>query len=469
MNSSKHLNPKKAQSILIDDDDDFRHALTQSLTLADYDIISYKQAEKALVKLSKDNQCVVICDIHMPDMNGMECLNRIMEIDPTLPVVLITGHGNISSAVEAMRAGAYDFIEKPFAIERLTNMIDRAFEKRRLVLENRHLRNELVGQDSLKSKIIGSSQSMEKVRAQVTALASAPVDVMLRGETGSGKEVIARALHEEGERAGKPFVAINCGAIPLEMMESELFGHEAGAFTSAHKKRIGKLEYAHGGTVFLDEIESMPLELQIKLLRVIETRSLEPLGSNKSVAIDVRFIAASKVDLEKASHNNEFRLDLYYRLNVVTIFIPPLRVRKEDIPELCQHFLREFQSRYNRELPQVSNEQLHSFSLYDWPGNVRELRNMVDRISLGMWTGLDEKKPELQNHESLENTDLQGKITQFEAKIIEAELLKNNGNMRKTYESLGISRKSLYDKIQKYNIEKPIKNPNNVQENTHRK
>ncbi len=462
MNSSKPLKSKKIQAILIDDDDDFRHALTQSLTLSDYDVIAYKQAEEALTKLSKDDQRVVICDIRMPEIDGMECLNRIMNIDPTIPVVLITGHGNISSAVEAMRAGAYDFIEKPFAVERLTSMIDRAYEKRLLVLENRHLRNELVGQDSLKSKIVGSSQNMEKVRAQVLALASTPVDVMLRGETGSGKEVIARALHEEGERAGNPFVAINCGAIPLEMMESELFGHEAGAFTSAHKKRIGKLEYAQGGTVFLDEIESMPLELQIKLLRVIETRSLEPLGSNKSVDIDVRFVAASKVDLEQASHNNEFRLDLYYRLNVVTIFIPPLRERKQDIPELCQHFLREFQTRYNRELPQISNDQLYSFSLYDWPGNVRELRNMIDRISLGMWSGFDQEVAHQQEDEDTKHTNLQDKITQFESKIIEAELLKNNGNMRKTYESLEISRKSLYDKIQKYGIQKPIKNPTDV-------
>ena len=462
MNSSKPLKSKKIQAILIDDDDDFRHALTQSLTLSDYDVIAYKQAEEALTKLSKDDQRVVICDIRMPEMDGMECLNRIMNIDPTIPVVLITGHGNISSAVEAMRAGAYDFIEKPFAVERLTSMIDRAFEKRLLVLENRHLRNELVGQNSLKSKIVGSSQNMEKVRAQVLALASTPVDVMLRGETGSGKEVIARALHEEGERAGNPFVAINCGAIPLEMMESELFGHEAGAFTSAHKKRIGKLEYAQGGTVFLDEIESMPFELQIKLLRVIETRSLEPLGSNKSVDIDVRFIAASKIDLEQASHNNEFRLDLYYRLNVVTIFIPPLRERKQDIPELCQHFLREFQTRYNRELPQVSNDQLHSFSLYDWPGNVRELRNMIDRISLGMWSGFDQEVAQQQEDVDTKHTNLQDKITQFESKIIEAELLKNNGNMRKTYESLEISRKSLYDKIQKYGIQKPIRNPTDV-------
>ncbi|MGH1427116.1 MAG: sigma-54-dependent transcriptional regulator [Arenicella sp.] len=447
---------KPPRIILIDDDNDFRHALTQSLTLAKYDVDDFNQAEKALSELSKDDHTVVITDIRMPNMDGMAFLNHVLEIDPSFPVVLITGHGNISNAVEAMRAGAYDFIEKPFPIERLTSIIDRALDKRRLVLENRLLRNELVGQDNIKSNIVGSSAKMEKVRAQVRALSNAPVDVMLRGETGSGKEVIARALHDEGDRAGKPFVAINCGAIPSEMMESELFGHVAGAFTSANKKRIGKLQYADGGTVFLDEIESMPMELQIKLLRIIETRSLEPLGSNENIDIDVRFIAASKVDLEAASERNEFRSDLYYRLNVVTIFIPPLRERLDDIPELCKHFIQQSQSRYRQQIPPISAEDLHSFSSHHWPGNVRELRNIIDRISLGMWAGFNSTNLQAQEIEN-NSSDLHQKVIEYEAQLISAELQKNAGNMKKTYESLGISRKSLYDKIQKYGIEKPNK------------
>ena len=458
MNKNENNNLKQAKIVLIDDDDDFRHALMQSLSLANFAVSDFNSASKALTKLAKNDYCVVITDIRMPEMSGLECLNQIMEIDPSFPVILITGHGNVSSAVEAMRAGAYDFIEKPFPIERLTNMVDRAFENRRLVIENRQLRNELEGQADLKSKVIGSSTKMEKLRSQITNLANAPVDILLRGETGSGKEVIARALHDEGDRAEKPFVAINCGAIPLEMMESELFGHEAGAFTSANKKRIGKLAFANGGTVFLDEIESMPMELQIKLLRVIEARTFEPLGSNKNIAFDIKFIAASKIDLDEASQKNQFRADLYYRLNVVTIFIPPLRERKEDIIELCQHFLNQFRSRYGRELPQISPEHLASFYDYDWPGNVRELRNMVDRISLGMWSGLGSAQQETSDSLNVSSEQLlQRKIAQFEAKVIESELLKHHGNMKKTYESLGISRKSLYDKIQKYNIQKPDK------------
>ena len=447
---------QQANIILIDDDDDFRHALVQSLKLADYELTAFSKAEQAIANISKHQNIIVITDIRMPEMDGITCLNRILTIDPTIPVILITGHGNIASAVEAMRAGAYDFIEKPFAIERLTSIIDNAITKRQLILENRSLKIKLTDKDTLKSNIIGDSDAMQKVRTQVKTIASAPVDVLIIGETGSGKEVISRALHDEGDRSENPFVAINCGAIPAEIMESELFGHEAGAFTNAHKKRIGKLEYANGGTVFLDEIESMPTDLQIKLLRVIETRTLEPLGSNKSISINVRFIAATKIDLAKASADKEFRLDLYYRLNVVTIEIPPLRERKEDIPKLYQHFIHEFETRYDKTFPQISNEQLASFNQYNWPGNVRELRNMIDRIGLGMWSGLDNKK----SVKSAAQIDLgseqllHDRLGKYEAEIIKSELQKHGGNMKKTYESLGISRKSLYDKIQKHGIEK---------------
>ena len=457
---------KKLNIILIDDDDDFRHALTQSLKLANYQLQSFARAEEAIANISKNDNTVVITDMRMPEMDGLTCLNRILKIDPAIPVILITGHGNISGAVETMRAGAYDFIEKPFAIERLTSMIDNASIKRQLTLENRSLRLELTDKKTLNSNIIGNSESMQKVRAQVKAIASTPVDILITGETGSGKEVISKALHDEGDRAGKPFVAINCGAIPVEMMESELFGHEAGAFTSAYKKRIGKLEHADGGTVFLDEIESMPMDLQIKLLRVIETRSFEPLGSNKSVSIDVRFIAATKVDLAKASKDKEFRLDLYYRLNVVTINIPPLRERKEDIPELSQHFMYAFEIRYDKTFPQFSDEHVISFNNYDWPGNVRELRNMIDRIGLGMWSGLDEDN-NMHNSKLTSNDTgsskklLQDHIGQYEAILIKKELEQNNGNMKKTYESLGISRKSLYDKIQKHGLSNSNKKINN--------
>ena len=450
----------QAKIVLIDDDNDLRHALTQSLELEKYHVESFSDAESGISGLSRSDFTVVVTDIRMPTMDGMACMNRVLEIDPAMPVVLITGHGNISTAVEAMRGGAYDFIEKPFAVEQLTSVLDRAIEKRRLIIENRGLREKLEGTGLIESSIIGISNSMQKLRSQVGALTSATVDVLVWGETGSGKEVIARALHYEGDRAEKPFVAINCGAIPKEMMESELFGHESGAFTSANKKRVGKLEYAHGGTVFLDEIESMPMELQIKLLRVIETRSIERLGSNKNIDIDIRFVAATKTDLQAASERNEFRSDLYYRLNVVTLAIPPLRERKEDIPELSKHFLKQARARYRQAIPELSSADLFSFNHHDWPGNVRELRNIIDRIILGMWSGFDDQQAansvNLKNVES-ESAVLNKKMAQYEAEVIRTELLKNQGSIKETYLSLGISRKTLYDKMQKYRIEKPNK------------
>lgn len=443
--------------VLIDDDDDLRHALTQSLELEKYHVESFADATSGISGLSNSDFTIVVTDIRMPTMDGMACMNRVLEIDPALPVVLITGHGNISTAVEAMRAGAYDFIEKPFAIEQLTNVLDRAIEKRRLVLENRGLREKLEGTSLIESSIVGVSESIKKLRSQVTALASATVDVLIWGETGSGKEVIARALHYEGDRAEKPFVAINCGAIPKEMMESELFGHESGAFTSANKKRIGKLEYAQGGTVFLDEIESMPMELQIKLLRVIETRSIERLGSNKNIDIDIRFVAATKTDLAAASERSEFRSDLYYRLNVVTLTIPPLRDRKEDIPELSKHFLKQARARYRQPIPELSSSELFSFNNHDWPGNVRELRNTIDRIILGMWSGFNDQKQGVSMDLEGSSDVLNKKMAQYEAELIRAELLRNEGSIKDTYLSLGISRKTLYDKMQKHHIEKPSK------------
>lgn len=282
-------------------------------------------------------------------------------------------------------------------------------------------------------------------------LTGADVDVLIWGETGSGKEVVARALHEEGSRKEKPFVALNCGAIPLDIMESELFGHESGAFTSANKQRVGKLEYANGGTIFLDEIESMPMELQIKLLRVIETRSIERLGSNKVIRLDVRFIAATKTDLEVASQEKRFRADLYYRLNVVTIRIPPLRERKEDIPALLYHLAREARSRYRRDIPEITPEIIAELMAYDWPGNVRELRNVADRLVLGIWTGLSYHDDTVEN---AVQDDLPSRVAQYERSIIASHIKKNSGSIKQTYQQLGISRKSLYEKMKKYHLEK---------------
>ncbi len=442
--------------ILIDDDDDLRHALAQGLELDDYAVNAFARAEDALARLDRNFAGVLVSDIRMPGLDGMALLRRALEIDPALPVVLITGHGDVTLAVEAMREGAYDFIVKPFPVANLSAVIKRGVEKRRLVLENRALRERLDGASDLEARLVGRAPGIIRLREEIAAIASTGVDVLVLGETGAGKEVVARALHDFGDRAKGNFVALNCAALPAEIFESELFGHEAGAFTGAQKQRIGKLEYANGGTVFLDEIESMPPDLQAKLLRAIETRSIERLGANRSIALDVRFIAATKSDLAQASMAGRFRADLYYRLNVATLTIPPLRDRRDDIALLFFHLAREARARYRRDIPELTPEIEADLLSHDWPGNVRELRNVADRFVLGLWRGFGGAGPAATRETSQQppaNGPLADRIAAFERATIEAELKRSGGKLKPVYEALQISRKGLYDKMQRLGIE----------------
>ncbi len=443
----------KATILLVDDDEDMREALVEGLELADYHVVSFSRAEEALEHITHEFFGVLVSDIRMPKMGGFELMKAAFEIDSALPVVLITGHGDVPLAVEAMRAGAYDFKEKPFPVSGLVAVVERALEKRRLTLENRVLREELGKLSGLEERIVGKSPAMEGLRNMITALSGTDADVLILGETGSGKEVVARALHEEGPRKDGPFVAINCGALPADIIESELFGHEKGAFTGASGQRIGKLEHAHKGTVFLDEIESMPLDLQVKLLRVFETRSIERLGSNKAVPLDLRFVAATKEDLEAASNEGRFRKDLFYRLNVITLAIPPLRERLEDIPVLFHYLTRGARARYRKEVPEISRGFLGDLMQRDWPGNVRELRNVADRFVLGL-----EGQPKLAgsgaSSAAMHSGTLAERVSAFERDIISAELERNEGKIKPTYEALSVSRKALYEKMKKYGLSK---------------
>ncbi len=449
----------EGQVFFVDDEEPLRHAVKQGLELCGHPVTCFAAARQAEAQLNRNLYGVLVTDITMPDMDGLALLRRALEIDPALPVVLVTGHGDVPLAVEAMRAGAYDFIEKPFDTSHLASVVARALDKRRLVLENRALREELETGGGLDARLVGRTPAMEHLRVQLQALAETDADVLVTGETGSGKEVVARALHDFGPRAKGPFVAINCGALPAEMIESELFGHEAGAFTSAQKQRIGKLEFANGGTVLLDEIESMPLDLQVKLLRAIEQRSIERLGSNKSVALDLRFVAASKEDLLTACREGRFREDLYYRLNVVALQVPPLRERREDIPLLFHHLAREARARYRREIPDPDDRHLSDLLSYDWPGNVRELRNAADRFVLGLGavvpgavvTG-DAASPAAEG--STGDGPLAGRLEAVEKAILEAELRRQGGSLKATYEALGLSRKTLYDKLQRHGLKR---------------
>ncbi|MAU23596.1 MAG: Fis family transcriptional regulator [Martelella sp.] len=438
---------------LVDDDDDLRHALAQGLELEGVNVAVHDSAASALERITHEAYAVLVTDIRMPGMDGMALLKAALSIDPTFPVILITGHGDVQMAVDAMRAGAYDFIEKPFQASRLYTVIDRALEKRRLVLENRTLRSELDGHDALSLRLVGRTEGIVRLREQIAMLADTDVDVLVRGETGAGKEVVARALHDTGGRAKGNFVAINCAAVPADMIEAELFGHEAGAFTGASKQRIGKLEHADGGTVFLDEIESMPLDLQAKILRAIETRTVERLGSNKQIALDIRIVAASKSDLKLESDAGRFRADLYYRLNVVTLDIPSLRERRDDIPLLFFFLARDARARFRREIPEISPLLQADLMAHDWPGNVRELRNYADRFVLGLWRGFDNDGPGEAAMTPAAGVPLADQMQAFERQVIAAELARHDGALKPTYEALQISRKGLYDKMKRLRID----------------
>ncbi len=379
--------------LFVDDERAVRLAGQQTLELAGFDVTACDGAERALRHIGRDWPGCLVTDVRMQPMDGLALMARVQAIDPELPVILITGHGDVPMAVQAMRDGAYDFLEKPFPSDRLTEIVRRAVEKRRLVLDNRRLRAALSGGGESAQGIVGRTAGIERLRATIAAVADTDADVLVFGETGTGKEMVARALHAASARRKHPFVALNCGAMPEAIFESELFGHEAGAFTGAAKRRVGRIEHAGGGTLFLDEIESMPLSLQVKLLRVIQERVVEPLGSNDQVPVDLRVVAATKVDLKQAAAAGKFREDLYYRLNVVVVPIPPLRERRDDIPLLFQHFVLQAASRYNRDPRAPSPAQMQRLTAQDWPGNVRELRNAADRFVLGLEDGAADPSP----------------------------------------------------------------------------
>jgi len=438
--------PDHGPVLFVDDEDSMRQAVTQWLELAGFELLVHDNAASALGTLSADFRGVVVTDLKMEGIDGLQLLRRAQEVDPELPVVVITGHGDVEVAVEAMRLGAYDFVEKPFAPERFLEIIRHAGEKRQLVLENRRLRR-AVNERSLASRIIGTSQAAETLRSAVAELAGTDVSVILYGETGTGKDLVARCLHDFGRRQKGNYVAINCAAVPDTMVESEFFGHEAGAFTSAVKARPGKLEHASSGTLFLDEIDSMPLGTQGKLLRVLQERSIERLGSNQSIMVDLRTVAASKIDLRKASDAGRFRADLYYRLSVVELSIPPLRERKEDVPLLFEYFAASAAEAHGREMRPVSAATVGALMARDWPGNVRELRNAAERYALGL--GGFTLRPAVESRRSLAE-----QVEEFERTLIERSLTEAGGKISAVMEQLDIPRRTLNEKMSRLGLDR---------------
>ena len=427
---------------LVEDDSAVRKGCTQALTIADIPVRAFADAESMLAALATTRPALVVSDIRLPGRDGLTLLRELRQFDRELPVLLMTGHGDVAMAVEAMRDGAYDFIEKPFPSERLIAAVRSALDKRALLVENRQLKEQLHAAGL--SAVIGQTPAMQDIRRLIGALAPTGVDILINGETGCGKEVVARAIHDASGRRG-PFVAVNCSALPETVFESELFGHEAGAFTGAGKRRIGRIEHASGGTLFLDEIESMPLNLQVKLLRVLQERCIERLGSNHSIAVDCRIVAASKADLKALADAGQFRADIYYRLNVVSIDLPPLRERRDDIPLLMAAFLQEAAQRYQRPPATWTPADLARWQAHDWPGNVRELKNVANRWALGLsdaLSGTPEAPP----------ASLGAQVDAAERRAIETALQHCAGNVAQAAELLQVPKKTLYDKLTRHGI-----------------
>lgn len=439
----------KGRVLLVDDDAAMRLSTAQALDLEGFEVEELPDAQSALDRVGFGFDGIVITDIRMPGMDGLTLMNRIRDIDAEIPVILITGHGDVQLAVRAMRDGAHDFLEKPFDTQQLAKIVGRALAYRGVVLENRVLRAAAGQADDLETRLVGRSTAMIDLRRRLRTIGPTDADVLIVGETGTGKEIVARALHDLSPRARRPFIAIDCAALPAALIESELFGHEAGAFPGALRARYGKFEHAKGGTVLLDEIGSMPLDLQAKLLRVVQDRVITPLGSNEDRTLDVRFIATSRRPLEDEVLAGRFRADLLYRLNVVTLHVPPLSSRREDVQLLFIKLVQEAAARHQRPLAPVPPQLLAEVAGRDWPGNVRELRNAADRHALGIaLQPAEEAAPE--------TARLAQRVAAFERELIVSTLAAHGGRLKPVYESLGLSRKSLWEKMQKYRIDKSL-------------
>ncbi len=440
--------------LLVDDEAMVRDATAQWLEMSGFEVHCFSRAEPALEQIDSACPAILLTDVRMPGMDGLELMRRALERVPELPVILLTAHGDVDMATAAMREGAYDFIEKPYVPDRLVERIERACEKRRLTLENLRLQQDLASRSGLGARLIGISPAVQRLRREILTLAELDTNVIIYGETGTGKELVAQCLHEFSSRGRKQFVPINCGAIPETLIESELFGHEAGAFTHAARRRIGKFEYASGGTLFLDEIESMPLHLQIKLLRALQEHVIERLGANTPIAVDLRVVAAAKVDLRGDAN---FREDLFYRLSVSELHIPPLRERIEDVPLLFAHYAGKGAQEHGREPRSLSDHDLDALQSYAWPGNVRELKNIAIRFAVDHRVSVAEllaREVPLQSPPPAgrQYLPLSVRVADFEARLIREALERHQGNIKAVMDELDLPRRTLNQKMQRFGL-----------------
>ncbi len=438
--------------LVVDDEEGIRETLSGIFEDEGCSIVTANSGEEALDLLKEQNPDLILLDIWLPGIDGIQTLEEIKALRPDLPVIMISGHGNIELAVKATRLGAYDFLEKPLSLERVLLVSKRALERRTLEIENKALRKDL----TKKYRLLGNSPKMELLREQIKMAAQSNSRVLIMGESGSGKELVARLLHENSKSAGKLFIEVNCAAIPQELIESELFGHEKGSFTGAFESKKGKFELADEGTLFLDEVGDMSLSAQAKVLRVIETQEFQRVGGSKNIKVDVRIISATNKDLKEEVKKGNFREDLLYRLNVIPILVPPLRERKEDIPLLVNYFLDSFAGEYGKKSKKISPEALKMIEAHDWPGNIRELRNVIERLVIMTPSDTITAKNllivEQSSQDYLSYKTMKEARDAFEKDFIIKRLEENNWNISKTAEILQMERSNLHKKIKAYNI-----------------
>ncbi|MFC1474705.1 sigma-54-dependent transcriptional regulator [bacterium] len=453
---------KEASVLIVDDEKNILSTMGMALESNGYAISTCENGEDALKLLGKSRYDLVLLDVMMPGIDGLEVLKRARNMHPDLIVIIMSGHGNISTAVQATKLGAYDFLEKPISREKLLLTVQRAIDFRRLENENIELKSQILHSYDM----IGESPPMKELFQRIETVGATHSRVLIRGENGVGKELVARALHQDSPRSEKPFIKVNCAAIPNELIESELFGHEKGAFTGATAMRRGKFELAHRGTIFLDEIGDMHLETQAKVLRVLQENEFQRVGGFETIGVDVRVIAATNKDIENEIRRNNFREDLYFRLNVIPILVPPLRERKGDIPLLAIHFFKGFANEYGRTKKELGKEAIGALVDYPWPGNVRELQNLMERIyimsesetvdSLTVRRFLPTTAPDGTAIEELSSSgSLKEAVQEFERKFIEKRLLDNNFKIVDAAKSLKLERSHLYKKIKSLGIDTP--------------
>lgn len=448
----------KKKILVVDDDTALAEMCTELLNSRGYDAEAAYCGKDAYVKAKNNNYSIVITDLVMPDMDGIELLRKIKLLNGQIDVIVMTSYATVSNAVEAMKLGAADYITKPFKRDELAVIVDKILQMQSLENEVDRLRSEL----ELKYKfenIIGESHKMKGVYELINSVSDTEANVLIQGDTGTGKELVARAIHYNSMRKTKPFIKVDCASLTETLLESELFGHEKGSFTGATRDRIGRFRMADKGTVFLDEVSNIPFPVQAKLLRVLQDGELEAVGSDKTLRIDVRIIAATNTDLESRVQKDTFRKDLFYRLKVITINIPPLRERLDDVSLLTAHFLKKYCKKNNRNIMRISRPALHKLMYYDWPGNVRELENLIERAVVLCKTNIIETEDlQLPSEKRLFSTDVNGKtfhnmIDIAERQIISDTLSKVNWDKEKAAELLKISRASLYNKIKKHRIQ----------------